>query len=178
MRVILIITSICLQLSQAYTEKRIEIEPVLVNFTISNAGFNVHGTMNGLEGYILLDNQTSVLTHIEGSIDPNSINTGIGLRDKHLKKADYFNTEKFPKIFMTSTQIRKTGNNKYVGDFDLTLKDIKKTVTVPFTFSETYNVYLLKGEFLINRLDFKLGKESIILSNIVKINIEFKTVTK
>jgi len=75
---------------------------------------------------------------------------------------------------MASTKIKKTDSDNYIGNFSLTIKGITKGISVPFTFSVMNNVYALKGAFSINRLDFKLGEKSIILSNNVKINIEFK----
>lgn len=131
--------------------------------------------MEGLEGFIILDPQNASLIKIEGTIDPATIETGISLRNNHLKKHDYFNVKEFPKIFLASTQLKKSGNRKYVGNFDLTIKDIKKNLSIPFTLSSSEGIYSLKGEFSINRLDFKLGEKSIILSDDVKIEIEFKT---
>ena len=174
MKILLLITIITLHASLGFTQKKIPLEPAPVNFTISNTGFNVHGTMDGLQGFILLDNKSFVLTGIEGSIDPGTIQTGIELRDKHLKKADYFNVKEFPKILMASTQIRKNSANNYTGNFNLTIKDVTKNIAVPFVFSLIKNGYVLKGTFSINRLDFKLGEESMILSDNVTINIECK----
>ncbi len=70
------------------TQRKLQLQPAPVKFTIANAGLDVHGSINGLDGFILLDNKSVVLTSIEGSIDPGTIQTGIELRDKHLKKAD------------------------------------------------------------------------------------------
>jgi polyisoprenoid-binding protein YceI len=144
-------------------------EPAPVNFVIKNAGLNVNGSIHGLEGFITMDPQNKNLIKIEGTIDPSTIKTGISLRDSHLKKGDYFNAKEFPKIYMTSTQIRKNSGRKYKGNFDLTIKGIKKNISVPFNFSAKVNGYSMQGEFSINRLDFGLGETSMILSDTVKI---------
>ena len=159
-------------------QKKIAFEPAPVSFTIKNAAFKVNGSMNGLDGFVTLDSQNATLIKIEGSIDPNTINTGISSRDDHLKKPEYFNVKEFPKIFMTSTQINKMSDDNYVGNFDLTIKGIKKTLAIPFVFSSTANGYMLKADFPINRLDFQVGGKSIILGHSVKIKIEFNTSNK
>jgi polyisoprenoid-binding protein YceI len=161
---------------QSFSQKKILFEPTPVNFEIKNAGLKVNGSMTGLAGFVLIDPQNSNLIKIEGTLDPNTVQTGIALRDNHLKKADHFNVNEFAKIFMTSTQIKKNSHRKYVGSFDLTIKGLKKNITIPFTLSSTDNVYLLKGEFSINRLDFNLGERSIVLSDDVTVKIEFRTV--
>ena len=177
MKIILAVTLVLLTF-QSFCQKKILLEPAPVNFIIKNAGLKVNGSMSGLDGFIIIDSQNSSLIKIEGTIDPCTIQTGIALRDKHLKKADYFNVAEFTKIFMTSTQIKKNSNRKYVGNFDITIKGIKKNISIPFTLSSTNKTYLLKGEFSINRLDFNLGESSIILSDDVAVKIELKTVSK
>jgi polyisoprenoid-binding protein YceI len=159
---------------QAVGQKRVALEPATINFVIKNAGLSVDGSIGGLEGFVTMDLENSVPVKIEGTIDPNTIATGIALRDKHLKKSDYFNVKEYPKISMASTEIKRKSKGKYVGNFDLTIKGIKKTVMIPFNFSTKGNTYVLKGEFSINRLDFHLGENSVILSDNVKIKIELK----
>ncbi len=171
-----IATALFLILSYSgYCQKEIAFVPTPVNFIIKNAGLKVNGFIEGLEGFIILDSENQSLIKIEGTIDPNTIQTGINLRDKHLKKADYFSVNEFPKIRMTSTSITKKGKEKYIGNFDLEIKGIKKNITIPFTLSSKNNMYSLKGEFSINRLDFNLGENSIILSDNVIVKIEFES---
>jgi polyisoprenoid-binding protein YceI len=171
----LIISAILILALPSFAQNKIAFEQTPVHFIIKNAGLKVNGSIGGLEGFITVDPENLNLLKIEGSIDPNTIDTGIGLRNNHLKKPDYFNVKEYPKILMTSTEITKKGNRKYVGNFDLTIKDVKKNVSVPFTLVSVGNGYTLKGEFSVNRLDFKLGEESIILSDNVTVKIEFKT---
>ena len=161
-----------------YCQKEIAFAPAPVNFIIKNAGVKVNGLIEGLEGFIILNSQNESLSKIEGTLDPNTIKTGITLRDNHLKKTDYFNVKEFPKIRMTSTSITKNSKGKYIGNFDLVIKDIKKNIEIPFSVSSKNNVHSLRGEFSINRLDFNLGENSIILSDNVLVKIDFKTTSE
>ena len=151
-------------------------ESTRISFVIKNAGLNVNGSIGGLEGTMTIDSTSQLISKIEGTLDANTILTGINLRDNHLKKKDYFNVKDFPRIIMTSTEIKKIGRRKYTGVFDLTVKDITKKVTVPFSLSETGNIYKLNGEFSINRLDYGLGESSIVLSDNVTITLEVSAV--
>lgn len=156
-------------------QKKISLEPTPVNFVIKNAGFSVNGSMTGLEGFATIDAQNSEPLKIEGTIDPNTVHTGINMRDNHLKRSDYFNVAEYPKISITSTHIKKISDRNYVGEFELNIKGIKKNISVSFNFSPSGNLFVVKGEFSINRLDFKVGEGSIILSDSVKIKIDLKT---
>jgi polyisoprenoid-binding protein YceI len=49
----------------------------------------------------------------ELSIDVTSIDTEVEMRDNHLRSADFFDVEKYPKISFKSMSIQKIGKNKY-----------------------------------------------------------------
>lgn len=104
---IMLTVSLVVMTLPSFCQKKILLEPTPVNFTIKNAGLKVNGSMSGLNGFIVIDPQNSSLFKVEGTIDPSTVQTGIALRDKHLKKADYFNVAESTTIFMTSTQIKK-----------------------------------------------------------------------
>lgn len=142
-----------------------------VQFTIKNMGLNVNGTMNITAIQFNQPSSDPKTWSIQGSADPATISTGIDLRDKHLKKSDYFNVVQYPFIRLQSTAIKSKGKNAYEGIFTLTLKDITKTVIIPFYISKQNHTSNIEGEFMINRLEFKLGEESSILADKVKIKV-------
>jgi polyisoprenoid-binding protein YceI len=148
-----------------------------VEFKIKNMGFTVNGTMGVNSIQLKQPSANSTTWSIEGSADPATISTGINLRDKHLKKADYFDTANFPAISLQSTAIVMKGKNNYEGKFNLTIKAITKKVIIPFTIAKNNQSINMEGEFTINRLDYKLGEESTILADDVKIKVSalFKT---
>ena len=67
------------------------------------------------------------------SLDVNSVDTNQTMRDDHLKGAEFFDAEKYPKISFTSTSLTKAGDDyKLAGD--LTIKDVTKPVTLDVEF--------------------------------------------
>jgi polyisoprenoid-binding protein YceI len=159
-----------LPLSQQMPEQSL-IEESQITFQIKNAGITVNGTLEGLQADIQLDPLHPEQAHIEASIPVSTIRTGIALRDKHLQKPDYFEAQKYPHILMRSKTIRKTGKGHYEGVFTLTIKDIEREVLLPFSLSANKE---LKGKLQVNRLDFGLGQESLVLANEVEISIVVK----
>jgi polyisoprenoid-binding protein YceI len=149
-----------------------------VKFKIKNAGFNVDGTVNGLTAKIIFDASKGYGNSIEANIDSKTINTGNGTRDGHLKKIDYFDVAGFPTINMKATLFGKEKDGNFKGYFKLTIKGKTKDVLVPFTFTEKDGKAIIKGSFIINRLDFGVGESSMILSDNATITIEVNAIKK
>ena len=60
-----------------------------VSFQIRNAGINVDGTFDGLEAEINFDPKKLKNSKIVASVDAASVDTGIRIRNNHLRKSDY-----------------------------------------------------------------------------------------
>ncbi len=152
--------------------KQHEVLESSVNFEIKNAGITVEGNMSGLDAVIFFDEKRPEKTTMKATIDPSTVETGIGIRDNHLKRSDYFDIEKYPEIKMVSQKFEKVNGNTVEGTFDLTIKDVTKEVVIPFNIVKDKDIYRMKGIFLLNRLDYNLGEESFIMSEEVKVLIE------
>ena len=104
---------------------------------------------------------------IEFNADVNSINTEDEKRDGHLKSADFFDVEKFPKISFKSTSMKadaKKGKTTYEITGDLTMKGVTKKVKLTAIgaskiVKDPYgnNKYGFKVSGVINRKDFGLS---------------------
>jgi len=147
-----------------------KVDSTRVVFHISNAGLDVEGTVAGIEADIKFLKNKPNKSLFTATANSGTIQTGIKLRDKHLKKSDYFDSEKYPIIKIKSKQIAKSKEG-FESLSSVTIKGITKDVTIPFTFSQTNNKAEFKGSFYLNRLDFGLGEKSIILSDKVEVDI-------
>jgi polyisoprenoid-binding protein YceI len=147
----------------------------LVKFSVYNAGIEVTGTLGVATAQIKFDSDEPNPNTISATADPSTIQTGIAIRDKHLKRSDYLDVENYNAINLTSKSIRKVGKNKFKGVFNLTIKGITKSIIILFNLSHENKFIVYRGEFEINRLDFNLGDESLILDKKVKIYFEAKT---
>ena len=142
-----------------------------VNFRVINAGLEVEGTLKVKNANIIFDPENLQRASIHVSADPSSIETGIGIRDKHLRRSDYFDTNAYPEIQLRSKSFRKAGKNKFEGRFDLTIKSTTKEVTISFNRKKNGEVTIYEGDFEINRLDFNIGDESLTLDDTVHITV-------
>ncbi|MDI1233501.1 MAG: YceI family protein [bacterium] len=149
-----------------------------VTFKIKNAGFNVDGKFGAVTAKVVFDGTKSTSNTIEATIDSKTINTGNGMRDGHLKKDEYFSSEKFPKIQMQSTSFSVESNGTFKGFFNLSIKGKTKNIVVPFSFVQKDNNGVFKGTFKINRLDFGVGESSMFLSDEVTLTLLLNVVKK
>jgi polyisoprenoid-binding protein YceI len=95
---------------------------------------NVEGLFSKMAGLVLFDPPGLGQFSVEAEIEVNSLTTGHPERDEHLRSADYFDAEKYPKIFFKSTNVVPTGGNRGKVTGDLTIRGIKRPVTLDFEF--------------------------------------------
>jgi polyisoprenoid-binding protein YceI len=138
-----------------------------VKFKIKNFGFNVTGTFTGLKGEIRFNPADLASCYFNVTVDANTVNTGIDMRDEHLRKSEYFDVENYPQIRFESVKIspgNKSGTLFIFGK--LTIKNVTKDISFPFTATPVNDGFLFNGEFKINRRDFKVGGGSTISDNL------------
>lgn len=107
-----------------------------IGFKVKHMMFtNVSGKFNTFTATIENeDNQFETSTiHFEAEI--NSIDTNNTDRDNHLKSADFFDAEKFPKLSFKSSAVKKISENEFEIEGELTVKDVTKTITLATEYS-------------------------------------------
>jgi polyisoprenoid-binding protein YceI len=138
-----------------------------VTFKIKNLGFNTGGSFSGLAGVITFDPDNLDGCNFDVHIDAHTVNTGVEMRDDHLRGNDYFDVKNHPQIRFVSQKV--TGSKKNGTLFvsgKLTIKGTTKDISFPFTAEAVKDGYLFKGEFKINRRDFKVGGGSTLSDNL------------
>ncbi len=148
-----------------------------VRFVIKNFGINTGGTFEGLAGNIIFDPANLTGASFNVSVDTKSVDTDIEARDNHLRKEEYFDVEKYPKLSFRSTKITTTNKEGYLYMFGvITIKNISKEVSFPFKQTSKDDGILFEGEFKLNRRDFGVGGKSFSLSD--ELNVELSIFAK
>ena len=107
-----------------------------VGFSATLAGVtDVDGRFSEFSGTIMYDEADLTRSSVTAIIKSSSIETGSGFRDKDLKGAAFFDTEKYPIIRFQSTAIRKQGND-YLMVGVLTIKDVSKEISAPLVWRQ------------------------------------------
>jgi polyisoprenoid-binding protein YceI len=124
---------------------------------------------------------------VSAEIDLASITTGNDQRDDHIRSADFFEVETYPKMTYRSTGVRADGDG-YVLDGELTLKDVTKSVPLtlelngfgPDPFGGTRAGFTATGE--INRKDFNVNFSApmqnggVVVSDKIGLHLEIEAV--
>lgn len=134
-----------------------------INFNIKHMGISfVQGRFDKFNGEVHSSGENLDNGHFNFEVMTESINTGVEMRDKHLKSADFFDAEKFPDMRFESGSFTKEKGNNYILKGKLTIKGIVKEVSIPVTFGgiaknqQGKEVAGLQAKFTINRLDYNI----------------------
>jgi polyisoprenoid-binding protein YceI len=111
------------------TRWNIDLSHSEMTFTVRHLMFTkVRGAFGTWSGHIELDENDKTKSSAVVEADMSSIDTREEKRDAHLKSADFFDTEKFPKMTFKSTAIEAKGDKVTAITGDLTIKGITKSV--------------------------------------------------
>jgi polyisoprenoid-binding protein YceI len=124
---------------------------------------------------------------VSAEIDLASITTGNDQRDDHIRSADFFEVETYPKMTYRSTGVRADGDG-YVLDGELTLKNVTKSVPLtlelngfgPDAYGGTRAGFTATGE--INRKDFNVNFNApmqnggVVVSDKIGLHLEIEAV--
>src|SRR4051812_30532608 len=94
----------------------------------------VRGSFNEFEGTATVDGANPANSTVRVTIDAASIDTRNADRDAHLRSNDFLAMDEFPQITFVSTSVVPVDETTFEVSGDLTIKDVTKPVTVPFTF--------------------------------------------
>jgi len=141
-----------------------------VKFVIKNFHVNTGGEFKGLKGSITWDDEALEKCVFDISIDAATVNTGIDSRDNHLRKEEYFDVQQYPVIVFKSGKVTRSGKSFTVYG-RLSIKGITKDISIPFTATTKPGGYLFEGSFELNRKDYKVGGNSLVLSDNVTISL-------
>jgi polyisoprenoid-binding protein YceI len=104
-------------------------------FEIRHLMSKVSGKFSDVAATINIDQANPAASTVEFSMKTASVNTGNEGRDGHLRKPDFFDSEKFPEATFKSTEVKATSNkNVYQVTGDLTMRGVTKRVTLPVEF--------------------------------------------
>lgn len=136
-----------------------------LGFLARQQGSPVPGKFERFDARIVFDPEDLDASEISVGIDVTSISTGHSDRDKTLNSASFFDTEKWPSASFKTKSITEAGEGRYEAVADLTMRDVTKEVTLPFTLTieddpndPAREVAEAKGELPILRLDYGIGQ--------------------
>ena len=133
---------------------------------------NVKGIFEKFDANIYTVDNDFMTAEVDLWIEAASITTGDVEPDEHLKSADFFEEQKYPNITFKSISFSKGSGTQYVVVGNLTIKNVTKKVSIPFSFTQKGNDAEFNGNLTINRVDYGVGKERSSTGKKVKIELK------
>jgi polyisoprenoid-binding protein YceI len=99
-------------------------------FSVRHMFTKVRGHMVVVSGVVDADESDPTKSVIVARLDPATINTGVAVRDDHLRSVDFFDTTRHPEILFRSTAITQTGKDQFDVTGMLSMHGVSRPVTL------------------------------------------------
>ncbi len=150
-----------------------------IGFEITHFFTPVKGSFTDFTGTLAFDPNDLGSSKVNFTVNIASVNTGNKKRDSHLQSKDFFNVKKWSTMKFTSTSIKKSGSD-YVAVGKLTIRDVTKSIEIPFKVLGVQDHPMKKGnlvtairsEFSIDRTKFGVGTGSWSATAVVGDNVD------
>ncbi len=155
-----------------------------VEFTGSKVTGKHEGGFKAFTGTIDLVNSKPAESSVSVDIDAASVYSDDEKLTGHLKSADFFEVEKFPKASFKSTKIEADaakGADAYTVTGDFNLHGVTKSISFPATIKTGADSVDVDTEFAINRKDFNInypGQTDNLINDNVVIKLTLKAPRK
>lgn len=154
---------------------RIQPEASEITFRATSRLMNAEGHFGRFSGDVVADPAGPTGARISLTIDAASLETGIEMRDKHLRSADFFDIERFPTIAFQSVRVESSGRRATVMG-RLTLHGVTREIAVPVDVQITETALVASGEFIVNRGEYAMNYNSFLnpIGNEVRVAFTFR----
>lgn len=149
--------------------------------TVHNTISDVEGLFNIFDATIRTSKENFSDATFEVEIDVASIDTEVKMRDDHLRSADFFEVEKYPKMTFKSNSIKKAGKkNHYKVTGDLMLRGVSKSITLDLWYRGTIqndqgkSIAGFQVTGVVNRKEFNVGNDfpAALISDEVELKVD------
>jgi polyisoprenoid-binding protein YceI len=117
-----------------------------------------NGTFKRWSAQIVFDPKALAASKAVVTINVASAATGDADRDQALPTDDWLAASKFAQATFVTRSFRDLGGGKYAADGDLTIRGVKKPVTLPFTLAISGDTAKMSGAIVLNRTTFGVGQ--------------------
>ena len=134
-----------------------------VAFQVRHLLSKVRGRFAKFAGTIQYDESNPAQSRVDVTIQAASIDTAEADRDRHLRSADFFETDKYPTLAFASTSVTPRSGNTYDVAGTLTIHGVTRPVVLPASFLGSAQdpwgntKFVFEAELTLNRKDFGLG---------------------
>ncbi len=134
--------------------------PKSVVFVGSQSGAAFPGEFKSYGAFLCLDDKDPAKNKLKVEVDTSSVSTDLPEMDEGLQNGDFFDSAHFRQARFESDSLTATAPGHYSVSGKLTIRDVTKTISVPFTWilAADGKHARLEGVFRLQRLDYHVGQ--------------------
>ena len=137
---------------------RIVPEQSRLGFAAIQGGSPFEGTFRRFTADVRFDAGDLPESRVVVVIDMASAETGSAERDGALQGADWFAASRFPQARFETTSLRSLGGDRFEAEGLLTIRDVTRTVVLPFVLQPVADGVRARGELTIDRTTYGVGQ--------------------
>jgi polyisoprenoid-binding protein YceI len=126
-------------------------------FRATASGQAFQGRFTNWDARIAFDPKNLAGSRATVTVQVASASTGDKERDELLPEGAFFAAARHPTATFTTRSITSSGGSRYVAVGDLTLKGVKRPVTLPFTLAINGDTARMNGMLVLDRTAFGVG---------------------
>jgi polyisoprenoid-binding protein YceI len=149
-----------------------------IAFTTQQMGVPVEGRFRQFGAQVAFDPKQPQAARVTFSIDLASVAFGARETEVEAARPEWFDVKQFPQARFESSAVKSIGPGRLEVQGQLTLKGTRAAVSVPVTLAQAGPLTTATGNFVLKRLDFRLGdgewKDTSLVAN--EVQVRFKLV--
>ena len=127
-------------------------------FQVKQSGVPIDGRFRKFEAQLALDPKAPQTGTVTISVETGSATVGFAESDAELPRAQWFNSAKFPRAVFQSSAIKGLGGGRFQAIGKLDIKGAAHDLVVPVTIVQNGAQSTASGEFVVKRLELKIGE--------------------
>lgn len=129
-----------------------------ITFQLKQSGVPVEGRFKRFDAQLALDPKAPQTGSVAVTIDTASATVGFAESDAELPGALWFNAKKYPRAVFQSSAISGSAG-RFQAKGKLELKGTARELVVPVAIAQSGTLSTATGEFVVKRLDYKIGEK-------------------
>jgi polyisoprenoid-binding protein YceI len=140
-----------------FAQQKLDLKQSEIVFVSKQMGVPVDGRFKKFDAQMSFDPKSPQTSKVSFTVDLASADIGNADTERELTKPGWFDTSKFPQATFASGAIKSLGSGKFEVAGKLAIKGNSRDVVVPVAVTQAGGVSTARGEFILKRLDFKIG---------------------
>jgi polyisoprenoid-binding protein YceI len=142
----------------AQVPQKVDTARSTIRFVTRQMNVPVEGEFRRFTATVAFDPAKPEATKAQFDVDLDSIDLGSDEGTTEARRKPWLDVQAFPKAHFVATSVKPLGADRYEARGTLSIKGVSREVVAPFTLAQAGRDRTVQGEFVLKRLQFKVGE--------------------